>query len=87
MIRDGTNFAKPFNRLIEQVPNAMRTNVAKWAVLVYPVMLNSAVKVGERALVVMESALPLLLSSQEEIIRVLIPDLKAVCYLQHEIAL
>ncbi|RDD40447.1 Telomere-associated protein RIF1 [Trichoplax sp. H2] len=64
-------------RLIEQVPNTMRANVAKWGILVYPVMLNSAVKVAERALVVMESALPLLLSSQEELIRVLIPDLKA----------
>lgn len=64
----------------------MRSNVAKWAILVYPVMLNSAVKVGERALVVMESALPLLLSSQEEIVRILIPDLKAVRFNNGETA-
>ncbi|XP_022791524.1 telomere-associated protein RIF1-like isoform X3 [Stylophora pistillata] len=65
------------DRLLQQLPkNEMIKTVDTWAKLVFPLLVSSAIKVCERALVVMYAGLEHLMLSQDRVIKILVPLLK-----------
>ncbi|KAL9968125.1 hypothetical protein ACROYT_G026458 [Oculina patagonica] len=64
-------------RLLQQLskPEMIKT-VDYWAKLVFPLLVSSAIKVRERALAVMSAGLEHMMSSQEKVVKILVPLLK-----------
>jgi len=65
-------------RLIRQAPAAMSNVCVQWAPLVYPLLLHLNPKLRERAVVSMDTALPVMMSQQTEVAKCLASDLKDV---------
>ncbi|XP_064648530.1 telomere-associated protein RIF1-like [Lineus longissimus] len=63
-------------RLLEQIPDDMGLHTPIWAKIIFHLVVHSVPKVRERALAVMEIAMPFLMKHQDELVRILIPDLK-----------
>jgi hypothetical protein len=56
----------------------MGIQTLRWAKIIYHLAVHSVPKVRERAMVTMELAMPFMMKHQCELVRMLIPDLKAV---------
>ncbi|CAH1788856.1 unnamed protein product [Owenia fusiformis] len=65
-------------RLLEQLPKQMKVHVTRWSKLVYPLLVHSASKVRDRALIAMEMGMAAILSHQEEISVTMVPHLKTM---------
>lgn len=64
-------------RLLQQVPKSDLIKTAdSWSKLVFPMLVSSAAKVRERALAVMSTGLEHLISSQDKVVKILLPMLK-----------
>jgi len=65
-------------RLIRQAPVAMSEVCVQWSTLVYPSLLHLNPKLRERAVVTMDTALPVMMSQQLDVAKCLASDLKDV---------
>ena len=66
---------------MEQCPDGMEKETVKWAKLMYPMLVHTAGKVRERALIAMDRGMPLILKNkddQDAISGDLVQDLKVV---------
>lgn len=69
-------------RLLQQVSKSDLIKTAdSWSKLVFPMLVSSAAKVRERALFVMSTGLEHMISSQEKVVKILLPLLKG-CFLK-----
>ena len=65
-------------RLLRQVPAAMSEVCVQWSTLVYPLLLHPNPKLRERAVLAMDSALPIMMCQQTDVAKCLASDLKDV---------
>ena len=65
-------------RLVHQAPSEMSEVCVQWSTLVYPLLLHLNPKLRERAVVAMETALPVMMSQQTDVAKCLASDLKDV---------
>jgi len=66
------------DRLVYQAPGEMSQVCVEWSTLIYPLLLHLNPKLRERAVVAMDTLLPVMMSQQMEVAKCLASDLKDV---------
>ena len=57
----------------------MKKHTVRWSKLIFPLLVHSASKIRDKALIAMETGMTFMMKYQDEIRKILPADMKAVC--------